>query len=299
MNGALVVLGFLLIPMTAVGNPKKQHPPAPPGSIGHGKGTAGRTKLPLPAPGGSGSPTSVLALASWLDDADTLAPGAGSIGIAVSHSDSLDGGETDAPVLDAAVGLSSRVQLSGSLPYYQASYSDGYESSGLGNTYLAVKVKVVDPNEHTVGLAVAPVLEILGDASLADPTLGLSRVNWALPISVQVGRGNTRAFATAGYFSRGALFLAAALEHALSSKFTLTGAVSHMYATSTTDGSDLQGLSRSRTDLTGSVAWRVAPALSVAAGLGRTVSSLDQNGTTLLASASISYSITARKRPQP
>jgi hypothetical protein len=137
-------------------------------------------------------------LASWLDDADTLAPGAGSIGVAVSHSDSLDGGETDAPVLDAAVGLSSRVQLSGSLPYYQASYSDGYESSGLGNTSLAVKVKVVDPNEHAVGLAVAPVLEILGDASLADPTLGLSRVNWALPVSVQVGRGNTRAFATAG-----------------------------------------------------------------------------------------------------
>ncbi len=117
MNRALVVLGFLLIPMTALGDPTKQHAPAAPGSIGHGKGTAGRTKLPLPAPGGSGSPTSVLALASWLDDADTLVPGAGSIAVAVSHSESLDGGETDAPVLDTAVGLSNRVQLSGSLPY--------------------------------------------------------------------------------------------------------------------------------------------------------------------------------------
>jgi hypothetical protein len=299
MNRALVVLGFLLIPMTALGDPTKQHAPAAPGSIGHGKGTAGRTTLPLPAPGGSGSPTSVLALASWLDDADTLAPGAGSIAVAVSHSESLDGGETDAPVLDAAVGLSTRVQLSGSLPYYHASYSDGYESSGLGNTSLAVKVKVLDPKEHTVGLAVAPVLEILSDASLADPTLGLSRVNWALPVSVQVGKGSTRAFGTTGYFSRGALFLAAALEHALSSKFTLTGAISHMYATSTTDGSDLQGLSRSRTDLSGSVAWRIAPALWVAGSLGRTVSSLDQNGATLLASASISYSVTPRQKPQP
>ena len=74
MNRALVVLGFLLIPLTALGDPTKQHAPAAPGSIGHGKGTAGRTKLPLPAPGGSGSPTSVLALASWLDDADTLTP---------------------------------------------------------------------------------------------------------------------------------------------------------------------------------------------------------------------------------
>src|SRR5260370_37019927 len=119
MNRALVVLGCLLIPMTALGDPRKPRDPAAPGSIGHGKGTAGRTKLPLPAPGGSGSPTSVLALASWLDDADTLTPGAGNIGVAVRHSASRDGGGTDAPVLDAAVGLSMPAPPADALPSHQ------------------------------------------------------------------------------------------------------------------------------------------------------------------------------------
>lgn len=278
-------------------NPKR--PPLPPGSKGHGQGTAGRTELPLPAPGGgTGSPTSAIVLAAWLDDADTLAPGTATFGLSIGRSESLDGGETDAPVFNAAVGVSSRVQLSGSLSFYRASYNDGYESSGRGNTYLAAKVKIFDASQHTVGLAVAPVLEILSDASVSDTTLGVSRVNWALPISVQIGSQRTRVFATAGYFSRGALFLAGALERAVSPRVTLTGALSYMHATSTSDTSDLAGLNRSRLDATGSLSVRVTPSLFVSAAAGRTISSLDQNGSTLLASANISYAF-SRSKPRP
>ena len=281
----------LLAPTSALGQPgKSKRPPLPPGAGGHGRGTGGRTELPLPAVGGgTGSPTSAIVLAAWLDDAETLAPGEAMVGLSVGRSESPDGGETDAPVVGAAIGVSNRVQLSGSLPHYWASYDDGYEASGRGNTYLACKVKVVDPSRHRVGLAVAPVLEILGDASLSDATLGLSRVNWALPVSAQVGKGRLRGFATAGYFSRGAVFLAGALERALSTRVSVTGALSYMHATGPSEASDLAGLARSRLDLTGSVFVRLSPSLSVAAAAGRTISSLDQNGATLLASASIGY----------
>ncbi|HXB56667.1 MAG TPA: hypothetical protein VN461_18000 [Vicinamibacteria bacterium] len=248
--------------------------------------------------GGTGSPTSAVILAAWLDDAETLAPGAATIGLSIGRAESLDGGETDAPVVNAAVGVSSRLQLSVSLPFYWASYNDGYNASGLGNTYVAAKVKLVDPNQHAVGLAVAPMLEILSDAAVSDTTLGLSRVNWALPVSVQVTRGPTRVFATTGYFSRGAVFLAGALERALSQRVTLTGALSYMHATGTTATSDLNGLSRSRLDATASVTVRVSPSLFVSGAAGRTISSLDQNGATLLASANISYAF-SRTRPQP
>ncbi len=288
----------LLVPRTALGQPgtppgKSKRPPLPPGAGGQGRGTGGRTKLPLPAlGGGTGSPTSAAVLAGWLDDADTLAPGEAMVGVSFGRSESLDGGETDAPVFDAAIGVSSRVQLSGSLPHYWASYSDGYESSGRGNTYLACKVKVLDPSGHRVGLAVAPMLEILGDASLSDTTLGLSRVNWALPVSAQVGKGRLRGFATAGYFSRGAVFLAGALERAVSPRVSVTGALSYMHATGPSEASDLAGLARFRLDLTGSVFVRLSSSLSVAGAAGRTISSLDQNGAKLLASASISYVFT-------
>ncbi len=289
------LLCALLVPRTALGQQgpppgQSKRPPLPPGAGGHGRGTAGRTDLPVPAVGGgTGSPTSAIVLASWLDDADTLAPGDATIGLSIGRSESLDGGETDAPVFDAAVGVSSRVQLSGSLPHYWASYDDGYQSSGRGNTYLACKVKVVDPNHHLVGLAAGPVLEVLSEASVSDTTLGLSRVNWALPVSVQAGNGRVRGFATAGYFSRGAVFLAGALERAVSPRVTLTGALSYLHATSPSETSDLAGLGRSRVDATGSVFVRLSPSLSLAGAVGRTISSLDQNGAKLLASANISY----------
>jgi hypothetical protein len=254
----------------------------------------------LPAPavgGGSGSPTSAITLASWLDDAETLAPGAFTVSLSIGRAESPDGGETDLP-LDAAVGVSSRVQVSASLPYYWASYNDGYQASGRGNTYLACKVKLADPHQHTVGLAVAPMLEVLSDASVSDPTLGLSRVNWALPVSVQAGLGGGRLFGTAGYFSRGAIFLAGALEHGVGGRTTLTGALSYMYDTSRSDTSDLTGLGRSRLDATVSAAVRLRPSLFAFGAVGRTISSLDQNGAKLLASAGISYSFSPA-RPQP
>src|SRR5206468_11627350 len=146
-----------------------KRPALPPGAGGHGRGTGGRTELPLPGlGGGTGSPTSAIVLAAWLDDAETLAPGEAMVGLSVGRSESLDGGETDAPVVGAAIGVSSRVQLSGSLPRYSARYDDGYQASGRGNTYLACKVKGLDPGGHRVGLAVAPVLEVLSEASVSD-----------------------------------------------------------------------------------------------------------------------------------
>ncbi len=294
-----------LVPATLRASPPSsppghtKRPPLPPGKGGNGHGTGGRTALPPPPPGGgTGSPTSAVVLAAWLDDAETLARGDATIGVSAGYSKYIDGSETDAPLLFGAVGLASRVQLSGSVPYYHASYDDGYSASGLGNTYLACKVKLIDAATHRVGLAVSPVLEILSDAALSDSTLGLSRVNWALPLSAQWGQGATRVIASTGYFSRGALFLAAGVDRAVSSQVTLTGAFSYSYSTSSPDASDLAGLSRSRLDLTGAVVVRLTPSLSLSGALGRTVSSLDQNGATLLASASLSYAF-VHARPGP
>jgi hypothetical protein len=71
-----------------------------------------------------------------------------------------------------------------------------------------------------------------------------------------------------------------------------------MHATGTTATSDLSGLGRSRLDVTASLTVRVSPSLFVSGAAGRTISSLDQNGATLLASANISYTF-SRARAQP
>jgi hypothetical protein len=241
-----------------------------------------------------------LTLPAWLDDAETLDPGTGSLEVSVGRWSSIDGGETDGPVLNVAVGLTSRTQLSATLPYYRARYTDGYNAHGLGDTYLSLKIQLLNPGEYAVGVSIQPLLEILSDASISDSTLGLSRVNWGLPVTIQVGSDETRtrAYVTTGYFSRHAVFAGAAVERDVFSSVTLMGMVNYSYATQTTSLGDLLGSSRSRTDASGMIFVNIARTVTLFGGLGRTISQLYQNGAKLIASAGVRIE-TERWRPRP
>jgi hypothetical protein len=250
-------------------------------------GTAGRTLVPVDLQ------------PAWLDDADTLDRGAASVELSAGRWAAKQGGQTDGPVLDLAVGLTSQIQLSVTLPHYRASYTDGYSASGRGDTYLAAKFQLLDPGDHFVGLSVQPLLEILSDAAISDKALGLSRVNWGLPITVQAGsdKTRTRAYASAGYFSRHAVFAGGAVERDVSSSVTLIGMLNHSEATRTPPSSDLLGFTRARTDATAMIYVSVAPGVSLFGGAGRTISKLDQNGAKLIASAGVRLETTRRAKP--
>jgi hypothetical protein len=250
-------------------------------------GTAGRTALPVGA-----------VLASWLDDAETLDPGRVSIGLSVGRWSALDGGESDAPAFDVTAGLVRGVQLSASLPYYRAAYADGFQSSGLGDSYFVAKVRLIDPRTHPIGVSISPTLEILSRNAVSDTTLGLSRANVALPVSIEVDRDAFRAYATGGYFSRGAVSLGGAVERALTPRVTVLGTVSYAHTTRPPSTSDLIDLSRSRTDAASGVQVMLTPAITVSGSLGRTISRLDQNGARLTAMAGVSI-LTGRSKPVP
>ena len=256
-------------------------------------GTAGRSALPV----ASGS----VNFPMWLDDTDTLEPGTGSVELSVGRWSAIDGGETYAPVVDATIGVTSSSQLEVVLPHFQASYTDGYRASGLGDASVAFKYQLVDPSEHVIGLSVEPLLEILSTASVSDTTLGLKRANWGLPITLQVGSDDTpmRAYASVGYLSRHAVFAGAAVERDLGKVATFIGALNYAYTTRVPAGSDLLGLSRARTDASGIVYVNISPVVSLFAGAGRTVSKLDQNGARLAASAGIRIEGPLHRRAVP
>ena len=283
----LLALCALTIPDRVLAQNPNARPPRNPANPA--KGTAGRSQLPR----GAGS----LALPAWLDDAETLDPGGATIELSVGRWTSVDGGETDGPILAVAVGLTDRFQLNATIPYYSASYNDGYKANGLGDTYLSLKAQLLDPREHTIGVSVQPVLEILSESSVSDATLGLSRVNFGFPLTIQVGNDETRsrAYASAGYFTRNALFVGGAVERDVSSAVTLVAMLTHSYATRIAASSDLAGLSRSRTDASGMIYVSVAPTVTVFGGLGRTVSQLDQNGASLIASVGVRFETKARR----
>ena len=147
-------------------------------------------------------------------------------------------------------------------------------------------------------MAISPMLEILSAGAVSDTTLGLSRVNWALPFSMELDTDNTHSYATVGYFSRGAVSVGVASERTLTDWLTLVGTAVYSRTTRSTAATDLAGLSPSRTDAALGVYLKVSPTTTLSASAGRTISRMDQNGGRLIASAGLSVSLGRRATPR-
>ena len=279
------VMGVLAAsPAMAQGKSKLVRPPRVTTTTTATTATAGRTALPI-------------TFGSWLDDASTMAPGTASVSIAAGRWSARDGGQTDGPVFDVSAGLSKRVQVGLSVPFYHAKYNDGFTASGRGDVYGTAKIQLVSPDDHHFGLSVSPLVEVLSDLAISDTSLGLKRVNWAIPVSVQAGTEHTQLFVTTGYFSRGAIFGALGVTHALSERTTLAGSVTVSHSTRTLSSTDLVGLSQTRADATVGLSAALSPRVSVSGNIGRTVSKLDQNGARFTANAAVSMQLGRPRHP--
>src|SRR5688572_32613767 len=246
-----------------------------------------QTELQTPQVAGTG----VRNFGAWLDDASLLPEGMGSMSVSFGWFRSPVFREFDVPVVDGAVGMTRRVQFGFSVPYYHANEPGGPVARGLGDLYLNAKVQLRDPAAHSsgIGFAVTPVLEVLS----TDPGPEGSQLNWALPASIEMQRERVRAFASAGYFSRGSLFASGAVELALSDRLWATGAITRSHSTKNDEFSNVLGLSPSRTDVNGGVTYLVASAVAAFGNVGRTISRQDANSASLVVSGGVSFSLPA------
>jgi hypothetical protein len=272
---------------------------APAAAQGNGNGLAlGRYKNksnpPPPSTAASASAVEtppVVALrqfGSWLDDASLVEPSHGFASISVGHYRSLGGHQTDFPIVDGAFGLTPRLQVGVTVPYYRMTFNDGTRINGLGDVYLSTKLSVVAP-EHTkshVGLALSPVVEVLGDP---DPVKN-TRLFWGLPVNVELRREGYRVYGSGGYFSRGALFGSGAVEVPLHERVIATGVLSYTRALNDDAGADSLGLSKIRMDVSGAAAYVLSPSFVLFGSLGRTISTQDINASSLVVSGGISVS---------
>jgi hypothetical protein len=266
------------------GSPSAATAPAPPSSTSPGNRDA------VFVPTGPG----VRNFGAWLDDASLLPPGTGWTTVSFGYWRTPIAREIDVPTIDGGVGLTKRVQVGFSVPYYHVGEPGGPVARGLGDLYLNAKIQLRDPASHAggVGFAVVPVLEILSFA----PSPDASRVQWALPASVELRRAEWRAFGSAGYFSRGALFAAAGGELALSDSVWLVGAVTQSHSAKTDDLSAALGLAKSRTDVSAGLTVAATPNVAVFGSVGRTVSRQDDSSTKLALAGGVSWSFTAWRK---
>jgi hypothetical protein len=248
-----------------------------------------------PVTSGSAVPTSASGIAirqfgAWLDDASLLTPGDASTSITLGHYRSLAGTQTDFPVVDASLGITRRMQFGVTVPYYHARFNDGTSIGGFGDVFLSGKVLLVEPGpDRVIGMSVSPVVEFT-----RDPLPGQSSFGWGAPLNIEARFSAFRVFGSTGYFSRGALFAAGALEVPVGERLVANGALTLMRATNESPAADAIGLSRGRSDITASAAYFLSPSIALFAGTGRTIGNADGTGTTFMLNGGVSISYAPR-----
>ncbi len=222
----------------------------------------------------------------WLDDATTREAGGGSFGLGVGYFRGSGASLIDVPIIDASYAVHDRVQLGMSIPFYRSEF-EGTTSRGVDDMYFSSKIVLVDPaiQDARWGIAVIPVLEVLSPGFFED------RVHFALPVSAEFRASAVRVYGSTGYFSRGAVFGAGAVEWTSEPGTSLTFGLTHARPTD----EEATGLPGGRSDFSVAVGHPVNAATSVYIALGRTLSSPDDsNKTTAAISGGISFSFSAK-----
>lgn len=251
------------------------------------KGSApSSTSLPAPASTVSGSsPLSTATGASplsWVDDATLLEPGSAMLTVSVMRWSGSGLSEVDFPIVDAAFGLTRRVQFSATIPHVTGGGEGTGIVGGLGTSYLSAKIALIDDSK--VRLAVSPLVEILGTNAMQAMPDGESRYQVGVPFSVDAGSGMVRMFAAAGFFSRGAWFAGGGTGFQLSPKMGASLSVTRSWATTGADG-----LSRNRSELSGGVSYFFTPNVAVYGSLGHTIATAAENGAGLSIGGGVTY----------
>ncbi len=115
-----------------------------------------------------------------------------------------------------------------------------------------------------------------------------------MPISAEFRASPVRVYGSTGYFSRGAVFAAGAIEWTSEQGTSLTFGLTHAKPTA----DEATGLPGGRSDFSVAVGHPLNDASSVYVGVGRTLSSPDDsNKTSLAISGGISFSFSAKNNP--
>ncbi len=242
-----------------------------------GKGTPPSSSSALPGPTTVTSSASPLSTAtgasplSWLDDASLLDPGSAMLSLSAVRWSGSGLSELDVPIFDAAFGLTRRVQFSATVPHVVRGAEESGVVGGLGTSYFSTKVALIADSDFK--LAVSPLVEVLGSGAVQSLPEGESRYQLGVPVSVDVSAGTARVFAAAGFFTRGAWFAGGGLAFPFTEKIGASVSLTRSWAKA-----DIEGLRRSRNEVSGGVSYFVTPQIALYGSLGHTIGTAAENG---------------------
>lgn len=283
--GVLVMLAVALS-ASAQGKSGQNHgkpPAAPPPTT---------TTLPAAITAGNATTTGIAtptatpaAPFAWMDDANLMAPGTVWLGVSMVQWHGGGASEAAVPVFDGSIGLTSRVQLGASVPRVAGS---------LGTTFFNVKIGILNNEARGLKLAVGPTLEILNRAAMLSGPAGQARMQWGLPVSVEIDREAGRIYGSSGYFSPAIWYAGAGISRSLSNRLGLSISFSRAWTSqaTTTPGTPAIAGPR-RSDLSGGASFDVTPNIAVFGSVGRTLATAVEHG----AGTTISFGLSLSAGP--
>jgi hypothetical protein len=230
---------------------------------------------------------------AWIDDATVLAPGAMSCSISAMRWHNADASEADLPIVDAAVGLTRRVQLAASVPRVL----DGADAAGgMGTSFFSTKVALYDGGRrrHALKVAAAPTLQVMGEGVATTLGPGEGRARWGLPVTAEITHGAMRLYGGSGYFSPGLWFAGAAAAARASDKTIVSVGFSRAWRSAEAPGAPLSA--RDRKELSVGAAYGWTRTATLFGTLGRSVATLDENGAGVSISGGLSVAFAPPRR---
>jgi hypothetical protein len=317
-----VALGlFVAVPAHAQGNGRPKNPkegkpttpsPAPPPATGTSTTTttpttttptattpapttpttpsiATTTTATVPVDAFAGSP-SYRQFGSWLEDASAPSRGDGYTNIGFGYWRMSGMSQTNVPMLGAGVGVSDRLGVSATVPFYRTNVA-GTSAHGMDDVYLGASYNLFDPTltVREVGLSIGTVMEVLS----AGATDG--RTHFAFPVALEIRRQPFRIYGSAGYFTRGAVFSGGALEWAAPRQWIVSGILTQSRSIKADASLDSLAVSRQRSDVMASIAHAIGGAATGYVSVGRSLSSLAEGGTSLALNGGVSVRFSALK----
>lgn len=227
---------------------------------------------------------------AFYDDADISTPGMANISEYFSYTKVPAGRDVSFPCTYFSLGINRRISVSGGLSYARSLF-EGTSVNGLGDTYLGGKLLVVPEGKRRPALALAPMIEILGEPSIADNPLAPDRVNYVLPLVLQKSSDYYRVYYTAGYVTRGIIFNSLAFELNRWNRVTPVVIVSGSRLTRELALISEFGLNRSRSDVVAGASVAIRPGWSVFANTGRSFGRMDLNSSRYQITFGLSFNV--------
>jgi len=235
----------------------------------------------------AGSP-SYRQFGSWLEDASAPARGEGYTNVGFGYWRMSGTSQVNVPMLGAGVGVSDRLGLSATVPFYRTSV-DGTTYRGMDDVYLGASYNLLDPTLtlSEVGLSVGTVMEVLSSDG------GNGRTHFAFPIALELRRQPFRVYGSAGYFTRGAIFSGGAVEWAAPRQWIVSGILTQSRSIKADATLDSLAVSRQRADVMASLAHAIGGSATGYVSVGRSLSSLAEGGTSLALNGGVSIRFSA------